>query len=1021
MGKSSKKVKYLGTVAAALLVVAPVVTTSVTPVFGSDGLTQVQAATTAGINGEFALEKNDINVKGTDGKPIYADTTLDPKKISSERSKMGLLDTYKLIGVEIQNGAVHAYEISDSNYKTPYGWIPTQPDGFYGFYQSWHLNPDKNDQTYQLTVPTNLYNLEDGTTFKAAKLTFDKNGVLKSVTADDGKTTVAPSTLTSENPLSEDAQIDPANPYLKVNAQTAQIYGDMATSQATEGQRINTDTKIVAYVKNLDGKILAYKIGDERYVKAGDVTPEATPLHEDTEVSMAKPYLKPVKDPAQIYEDMATTTPIKDQTLKTDVKIAAYVKDPDGKIVAYKIDKGQYVKASEAQDESVPLTEDINIVADKSYVRTNNGANIQIYSDAATTDAIYGLVTDKTHKVLAYVKNPDGKVVAYKIAENRYLAASDVYVGGAPLTVDANVDATKPYLKSKPGISAQVYEDPETTVPNGNQKLIVETRIQAYIRDADGNIVAYKLGYAGYVKVADAIEIPMPLTESTDIKADFAYVQPRLGQSAPIYSDMATTKKTTDEFISGKKIMAYVLSPEGETVAYKIAENQYVKTDDVYASEIPTTKPEFTEDTNIDKAKSQLTARNTQGTLIYRDNTLKDSSGNLINNKTKYPILAYVKDENGVLVGYKIGKNQYVKAEYVLVSGDDGSTTPNTNTETNATGSVTTTKAAIPYRDKDLTIVLGAPVAKGLTFTYSSVVKDANGKIVAYGFKNGALTTYLKASDVKVNSDDSGNNGGNTGSGDNNNNGNTGSDDNEDNTGNTGEDDTDDSNDANQNLTIVRIPKGQVTVSTGNKALHVYTDGATTKDSGAKLATDYDLWTVTHVAKDAGGNVVAYDLGNNQWVKASEVKLFAVPNPGADQTQVDAMPKGTAIYSNFKNAKIYSDAAATKAIGRLNTQYDEWSAYKVSKTANGNIVAYDLGNNQWVKASDLQLQKNLAGTFVAKQGTALYQADGTLAGVLGASNAYRVFAVRYINGHQALKLGNDSQWIIAATGDYYPA
>lgn len=217
-------------------------------------------------------------------------------------------------------------------------------------------------------------------------------------------------------------------------------------------------------------------------------------------------------------------------------------------------------------------------------------------------------------------------------------------------------------------------------------------------------------------------------------------------------------------------------------------------------------------------------------------------------------------------------------------------------------------------------------------------------------------------------------------------------------------------------LTITVIRAGTLQVDSKNAAVKVYSDAATTQDSGAKLDTQYNIWDVTRTAKDKDGKTVAYDLGNSQWVKASDVSEVA-----ASKVTVSPATKGQAVYSNFKGATIYSDADTTKANGTLNTSYDEWSTFQVAKDASGNIVAYDLGSNQWVKASDLSLIKTQGGTFDANAGTALYNRDGDVTGSIQSDGLYQIFAVTYINGKQSLKLGNDNQWIIASTGDYYPA
>ncbi|MFD1671043.1 hypothetical protein ACFQ5M_02910 [Agrilactobacillus yilanensis] len=216
----------------------------------------------------------------------------------------------------------------------------------------------------------------------------------------------------------------------------------------------------------------------------------------------------------------------------------------------------------------------------------------------------------------------------------------------------------------------------------------------------------------------------------------------------------------------------------------------------------------------------------------------------------------------------------------------------------------------------------------------------------------------------------------------------------------------------------VTAEKGSVIA---NASATVYRDKATTiatKDTIAKGETvDYTRVVTNSVT----GEVVAYgyknDNGNWRYVKASAFD----ENADADVT-VSKLPNGTALYSNYKAATIYTNAAATEDSGtKLSTDVNEWSAFEVSKDADGNTIAYRLGKNQWVKAADLEAEQALDGTFDVAAGITLSDAEGTKTGSIENGGNYKVFAVRYINGKQALKLGTDNQWVIAAQGDYYPA
>ena len=229
----------------------------------------------------------------------------------------------------------------------------------------------------------------------------------------------------------------------------------------------------------------------------------------------------------------------------------------------------------------------------------------------------------------------------------------------------------------------------------------------------------------------------------------------------------------------------------------------------------------------------------------------------------------------------------------------------------------------------------------------------------------------------------------------------------------------------NDSVLVASAAKGTVTANADNTNL--YTDKATTKLSGDSLVEGQDVNYTRVVKNSVTGDVVAYGfLNTNQgdaaynsyvYVKAADVTV----NAAAD-VDTAKLPAGTAVYSNNKAATIYTDAAATKDSGaKLSTDVNEWSAFETSTDADGNIVAYRLGKNQWVKAADLELQQDLDGTFDVAAGTTLYATDGDKTGAIENGGSYKVFAVRYINGKQSLKLGTDNQWVVASQGDFYPA
>lgn len=409
------------------------------------------------------------------------------------------------------------------------------------------------------------------------------------------------------------------------------------------------------------------------------------------------------------------------------------------------------------------------------------------------------------------------------------------------------------------------------------------------------------------------------------------------------------------------------------SISAKIAGNVQTSTG-LTVSDISTATPTaaLTESTDVDPL--QVANAKSSTAQVYSDiATSKAISGTTISNTGNTAVIGFVYNNTTTKtpVAYKIADGQYVKASDVTIA-------VRTTTAVIQKGTVTTNKQAVVYNYGNNTNYIktltptDTRIAKNQTINYTTVIEDANGKIYAYGDADGQ---YVLATDVGQTS-------------------------------------------TSTDLTIAVVPSGAIKVNSAKKAVTVYSDAATTNDSGSKLSTDYSEWAVTKTAKDADGNVVAYDLGNNQWVKAS-----AVTTGTTDTTDLSLvnLPKKSAMYSDYKALQIYSDAEATEKNGTLSTSYNEWDASRVSKDGNGTAFSYELGKNQWVKAADLLSVYPLSGTFIATAGTPLFNRNGTQTGSIAASGSYKVFSVTWFSGKQFIKLGNDSQWIAANTGDYYPA
>lgn len=199
---------------------------------------------------------------------------------------------------------------------------------------------------------------------------------------------------------------------------------------------------------------------------------------------------------------------------------------------------------------------------------------------------------------------------------------------------------------------------------------------------------------------------------------------------------------------------------------------------------------------------------------------------------------------------------------------------------------------------------------------------------------------------------------------------------------------------------VVCSDPGDVFLS-GYQPIKIYADPETTHPTGATLSTDFNKWRVVrYYLKD--NHIYAEDLGHNQWVKFSDIRVIFPPY--TFYVYVDSANKAV---------PIYDDAVFTKQIATLDPKIRTWKINRVATPSyTGMDLAYDLGDNQWVKASDVIAIRSM-GFF--QTGTALYTADGVQVGSLQASLSYSIFESKMIHGNIYVRLGTDEQWALYRT------
>jgi hypothetical protein len=222
---------------------------------------------------------------------------------------------------------------------------------------------------------------------------------------------------------------------------------------------------------------------------------------------------------------------------------------------------------------------------------------------------------------------------------------------------------------------------------------------------------------------------------------------------------------------------------------------------------------------------------------------------------------------------------------------------------------------------------------------------------------------------------------------------------------------------------LTQTNKSQVIYIKSGVTAQLYSDKATTQAISGRTLEASSAWQSGAVVTDANNKVVAYNLGGNQYVKASDVET-------TPQDNVSYQVKTQTIYvGNKSGAQLYSDPTATKAIsGRTLDYASAWVSPKEVYN-NGKLVAYNLGGNQYVKAEDAATTKPsgdqgqaVSGVFTISVpshptwGTAFYNDSLQAKGILPAASKWRVFSIKTLSdGKQYYNLGGN-QWIRADYG-----
>ncbi|MCH4171425.1 MAG: hypothetical protein LKF36_09385 [Lactobacillus sp.] len=199
-------------------------------------------------------------------------------------------------------------------------------------------------------------------------------------------------------------------------------------------------------------------------------------------------------------------------------------------------------------------------------------------------------------------------------------------------------------------------------------------------------------------------------------------------------------------------------------------------------------------------------------------------------------------------------------------------------------------------------------------------------------------------------------------------------------------------------------------VDSAQQALPLY-KSPTSSQSNGTLSTAYRRWRITGAYVDSSSNdykVSAYDLGNNQWLKFSDI-------PDSTRFINLAGVAFSDFFSNNAPYQLYSDAQTTQPAGLLNTTYDTWHITTTATDKNGNTTAYNLGADTWVRASDQTQLINYLNDPVyydINAGVTTYDLNSKPTGTIQVTTVYGSMAYHYDKNNQMmLQVGNHYQWV----------
>ena len=196
-------------------------------------------------------------------------------------------------------------------------------------------------------------------------------------------------------------------------------------------------------------------------------------------------------------------------------------------------------------------------------------------------------------------------------------------------------------------------------------------------------------------------------------------------------------------------------------------------------------------------------------------------------------------------------------------------------------------------------------------------------------------------------------------------------------------------------------------------------------DSNHNTSIPTSSWQVSGSVDTSkpGTYTLTYTITNSYGRTATLTRTITVKAAG---TLTESSASGVVYVTTAAGADLFSDNATSNALGRNLANGTAWKVFGIVRDANGDVVAYNLGGKQYVRAADVSTTpaETQKGIFTvrypanAKWSIAVYNSNLQVLKLIKAGSSWQTFGTKTLsNGKSYFNLGGN-QWVPTEYGTW---